>query len=165
MSHATVRIPSPLRPLAGGADEVNVQGATVGEALRTLDPALVERVLTPEGELRPFINVYLRASNIRTLQGLATPVGEGDVLVLVPAVAGGNGRKASDERIAQLRTQIPGVSPQEALALQREGAALIDVREPEEISAGTPLGALPLGNDACVKLGIPNVYGAVYRFE
>jgi molybdopterin/thiamine biosynthesis adenylyltransferase/rhodanese-related sulfurtransferase/molybdopterin converting factor small subunit len=117
----------------------------VGEAIRALDRALVERVLTPEGELRHFVNVYLGASDIRVLQGLATPLGEGDVLVIVPAVAGGNAHKASDERLAELRAQIPEVTPHEALELQRQGAVLIDVREPDEIAEGTPSGALPLG--------------------
>jgi molybdopterin/thiamine biosynthesis adenylyltransferase/rhodanese-related sulfurtransferase/molybdopterin converting factor small subunit len=145
MSIATVRIPTPLRPLAGGAGEVEVQGTTVGEAIGALDSALVDRILTPEGELRQFVNVYLGASNVRVLQGLATPLGEGDVLVIVPAVAGGVERKTSDERLAALRAQIPEVTPQEALALQRQGAVLVDVREPDEIAAGTPSGALPLG--------------------
>jgi len=145
MSHATVRIPTPLRPLAGGAAEVDVQGATVGEALRALDRDLIERVLTPDGELRQFVNVYLGSDNIRGLQGLSTPLDEGAELVIVPAVAGGADQKARDERLAELRAQIPEVTPQEALELQRRGAVLVDVREPDEIAAGTPAGALPLG--------------------
>jgi hypothetical protein len=59
MSNASVRIPTPLRPLAGDADDVSVRGTTVGEAIRTLDPALAERLLTPAGEVRQFVNVYL----------------------------------------------------------------------------------------------------------
>jgi molybdopterin/thiamine biosynthesis adenylyltransferase/rhodanese-related sulfurtransferase/molybdopterin converting factor small subunit len=145
VNNATVRIPTPLRPLVGGADEITVQGNTVGEAIRSLDRALVERVLTPEGELRHFVNVFLGATNIHVLQGLATPLGEGDVLVIVPAVAGGSEPKASDQRLAELRALIPEVTPHDALELQRRGAVLIDVREPDEIAAGTPSGALPLG--------------------
>lgn len=145
MSMVTVRIPTPLRPLAGGADELRVQGATVGEVLHTLDDSLLERILTPEGEVRHFVNVYLGPKNVGSLDGLATPVNEGDVLSIVPAVAGGNAAKAKDRRLVELKARIPEVSPQDALVLQRQGAALVDVREPEEIAAGAPAGALPLG--------------------
>ena len=85
----TIRIPTPLRPLAGDADQVIVQGATVGEALQRLDDQLLQRILTPEGELRHFVNVYLGQENVNTREGLATPVKEGDVLSIIPAVAGG----------------------------------------------------------------------------
>ena len=141
-----VRIPTPLRPLADGADELRVQGATVGEVLQSLDDALLDRILTPEGEVRRFVNLYLGPDNVTTLDGLATPVAEGDVLSIVPAVAGGsNAARAKDRRLAQLRADIPAVGPREALELQRAGAVLLDVREQDEIAAGTPQGALPLG--------------------
>jgi molybdopterin/thiamine biosynthesis adenylyltransferase/molybdopterin converting factor small subunit len=140
-----IRIPTPLRPLAGGADELRIQGATVGEALQALDDALLERILTPEGEVRRFVNLYLGPDNVATLEGLATPIREGDVLSIVPAVAGGNATQAKDQWLAQLRAEIPAVHPREALELQRAGAVLLDVREPDEIAAGTPEGALPLG--------------------
>jgi molybdopterin/thiamine biosynthesis adenylyltransferase/rhodanese-related sulfurtransferase/molybdopterin converting factor small subunit len=141
----TIRIPTPLRALAGGADEVRAQGATVGEAMKALDTALLARILTPEGQVRQFVNIYLGAQNIVTLKGLATPLQDGDVLSIVPAVAGGNMRSAKQQRLAELSERIPAVSPREALELQRRGAVLVDVREPQEIAAGTPDGALPLG--------------------
>jgi molybdopterin converting factor small subunit len=92
MSQVTVRIPTPLRSFTAGASEVSVRGDTVGDVLRALaagHDGLGERVLSPEGELRHFVNVYLGSENIHTLQGLATPVRDGDVLSIIPAVAGG----------------------------------------------------------------------------
>lgn len=96
MSTTTIRIPTPLRPLTSGADEVHVEGATVREALAALGRAhagIAERILGAGGELRPFVNVYLGAKDIRTLQGLATPLAGGAVLSIVPAVAGGTPRE------------------------------------------------------------------------
>jgi molybdopterin/thiamine biosynthesis adenylyltransferase/rhodanese-related sulfurtransferase/molybdopterin converting factor small subunit len=145
MSIVTVRIPTPLRPLAGGAPELRVQAATVGEALHALDPDLVGRILTPEDQVRHFVNVYLGPDNVSGLEGLATPVGDGDVVAIVPAVAGGSEAKLLQQRLAALRGRIPEVTPREALQLQRRGALLVDVREPGEIASGTPAGALALG--------------------
>lgn len=92
MSRVTVRIPPPLRPFAGGAAELEVEAATVGEALASLGQgreALLARVLTPEGELRPYVNVFVGERNARHLDGLATPLAEGDAVAIIPAVAGG----------------------------------------------------------------------------
>ncbi len=89
MKQVTIRIPTPLRPLAGGADEVQAEGTTVGEVLHHLDRALLERILTPDGEVRHFVNIYLGSQNVTTLDNLATQVAEGDVLAIIPAVAGG----------------------------------------------------------------------------
>lgn len=92
MTTVTVRIPTPLRSYTQGADEVRAQGATVAEAIHTLGMAhdgLLARVLTAEGEPRQFVNIYLGSRNVRALQGMATPVSEGDVISIVPAVAGG----------------------------------------------------------------------------
>lgn len=92
MSKATIRIPTPLRTFTGGADEVEVEGATVGQLLRSLGErhqGLVQRVMDAEGGVRPFVNIYVGSKNIRNLDGLDTPVGDGDVLSIVPAVAGG----------------------------------------------------------------------------
>jgi molybdopterin/thiamine biosynthesis adenylyltransferase/rhodanese-related sulfurtransferase/molybdopterin converting factor small subunit len=144
-ANVIIRIPTPLRPLAGGADELHVEAATVGEALQTLDDRLLERLVTPEGEIRRFVNLYLGSNNVFNLGGLAAAVHEGDVISIIPAVAGGNGRQVKDLRLAELRAEIPEVTPREALELQQRGAVLIDVREPDEIAGGTPAGALPLG--------------------
>jgi sulfur-carrier protein len=88
---AIVRIPTPLRPHAGGLDRVEAAGATVGEiltALLTRYPALRERLFDGE-ELRRFVNIYVNDEDIRYLDDLATPVASGDELSIIPAVAGG----------------------------------------------------------------------------
>ena len=68
-----VRIPTQLRPLAGGAGEVDVEGATVGEALKALDvahPGFAERLFDESGNLRRFVNVFVGEEDIRFLDGL-----------------------------------------------------------------------------------------------
>jgi molybdopterin synthase sulfur carrier subunit len=88
----TVRIPTQLRTLTGGAGSVEVEGATVGEALTQLDaahPGLAERLFDDDGALRRFVNVFLADEDVRFLDGLATPVAPGQTLSIVPAVAGG----------------------------------------------------------------------------
>lgn len=88
----TVRIPGPLRRLTGGSAEVAVEGATVQEALQSLDtsyPGFRDRLYDDQGKLRQFINIYVNDSDIRFGQGLDTPVSERDELSIVPAVAGG----------------------------------------------------------------------------
>jgi len=92
MNTVVVRIPTPLRSYTKGADEVHATGATVAEvmsALGAMHQGLLERVLDAEGEPRQFVNIYLGARNVRALQGMSTPVGEGDVISIIPAVAGG----------------------------------------------------------------------------
>jgi molybdopterin synthase sulfur carrier subunit len=88
---AVVRIPTPLRPQAGGLDRVEAAGSTVGEILGHLasqHPALRERLFDGE-ELRRFVNVYVNNEDIRYLDDLATPVAENDEVSIIPAVAGG----------------------------------------------------------------------------
>ena len=88
----TLRIPTPLRPYAGGQSEVNVLGATVGEALHDLVsqfPDLKNHLFTDDDELRPFVNLFLGNEDIRHLQGVATPLEAGDVLMIIPSIAGG----------------------------------------------------------------------------
>ena len=88
----TVRIPTQLRTLTGGASEVSVNGSTVGESLKALDSAyqgFAERLFDESGELRRFVNVFLADEDVRFLDGRATPVAEGQTLSIVPAVAGG----------------------------------------------------------------------------
>jgi sulfur-carrier protein len=88
----TVRVPGPLRRLTNGSSEVQVEGATVSQALQDLEakfPGFNDRLYDPSGNLRQFINIYLNDSDIRFGQGLDTPVGENDDLSIVPAVAGG----------------------------------------------------------------------------
>jgi len=89
---ATVRIPPVLRPQTGGQPEVEAGGSNVGEVLRALTaahPATEEQLFAPDGDLNRYVNVYLNDEDVRVLDGLQTPVGEGDVLVILPAMAGG----------------------------------------------------------------------------
>ncbi len=88
----TVRIPTQLRNLSGGASEVSCDGATVNDALRNLDvlhPGFGERLFDDAGTLRRFVNVFLAEEDIRFLDGTNTAVTDGQVLSIVPAVAGG----------------------------------------------------------------------------
>ena len=88
----TVRVPTQLRSLTGGASEVAVDGATVGAVLKALDaahPGFEERLFDDGGGLRRFVNVFVADEDIRFLDGVATPVQEGTVVSIVPAVAGG----------------------------------------------------------------------------
>ncbi|HJO99174.1 MAG: MoaD/ThiS family protein [Acidimicrobiales bacterium] len=88
----TVRIPTTLRPLTGGAPEVAVDAATVSEALSALEqshPGFGERILDEAGALRRFVNVFVSDDDVRFLDGLATRVPDGDTVAIVPAVAGG----------------------------------------------------------------------------
>ena len=87
-----VKIPTVLRPSVGGAKEIEFGGATVGEVVRALvacHPALDTQVLTPDGELNRYVNVYVNGQDVRYLEGLETPVGERDEVRLLPAMAGG----------------------------------------------------------------------------
>jgi molybdopterin converting factor small subunit len=88
----TIRIPTPLRSYVNGQSEVALQGTTVADAMENLMvqfPALRPHLTNSRGELRPFVNLFLGENNVRDLQGLATPLGENDRLLLIPSVAGG----------------------------------------------------------------------------
>ncbi|MDB5074818.1 MAG: thiamine S protein [Chloroflexi bacterium] len=88
----TVRIPTPLRRITGGAARIDSQGATVREALNHLvglHPELGERVYDENGDLRRFINLFVSGEDLRFLNGLDTPITDGAELSIVPAVAGG----------------------------------------------------------------------------
>jgi sulfur-carrier protein len=88
----TVRIPTTLRSLTGGNAEVHVDGTTVGEVLGNLDgahPGFRDRLLDDEGGLRRFVNVFVADDDVRYLQGLDTPVPDGETVAIIPAVAGG----------------------------------------------------------------------------
>lgn len=86
-----VQIPTPMREQAGGAATVPVAGATVGDALADLiriHPGLGPK-LFDNGQLRPYVNVTVNDEDIRFLDDLATPVADGQLIDLIPAVAGG----------------------------------------------------------------------------
>ena len=87
----TVRIPTPLRTLTGGNDEVKASGATVGDVIEDLEkkhPGIRDRLLDAKG-VRRFINIYVGEEDIRFLDGLKTALKAGDQISIVPAIAGG----------------------------------------------------------------------------
>jgi molybdopterin synthase sulfur carrier subunit len=87
----TVRIPTPLRTLTGGADEVSIEAGTVGELIDNLErkhPGIKERLCDDKG-VRRFVNIYANEEDIRFLDNLATQLKDGDSVSIVPAIAGG----------------------------------------------------------------------------
>jgi molybdopterin converting factor small subunit len=87
-----VRLPTLLRPHADGAATVTTDGATVGEVFAQLTaryPGLADQLVDPDGGLHKFVNVYLNDDDIRYLEQLDTKVDSGDVISILPAVAGG----------------------------------------------------------------------------
>ncbi len=91
---STVRIPPVLRPAVGGVRELTVDGGTVGEVLEAIyaeHPAVRQQLVTEEGELHRFVNLYVNDEDVRMLEWLDTPVGERDTVLILPAMAGGAG--------------------------------------------------------------------------
>ena len=87
-----LKIPSPLRSYTGGLAVVDVTGNTVAEAMDNLiaqHPDLRQHLFSDQGELRPFVNLYLNSEDIRHLQRLDTPLQSGDQMMIVPSIAGG----------------------------------------------------------------------------
>ena len=87
----TVRIPTPLRTLTGGEEEVEVNGSTVKEIINDLEanhPGMKERLLDDKG-VRRFVNIYVGDEDIRFLDGLETGLKDGEEISIVPAIAGG----------------------------------------------------------------------------
>jgi sulfur-carrier protein len=88
----TVRIPTTLRPLSGGASTVQVDSGALVEVIKALDaahPGFQDRLLDEEGSLRKFVNVFVDDDDVRYLDGLATEVPDGQTVSIIPAVAGG----------------------------------------------------------------------------
>jgi sulfur-carrier protein len=89
---STVKIPPVLRASVGGAKEVEASGENVGAVLRSLaeqHPATESQLFSEDGELNRYVNVYLNDEDVRVLDGLGTAVTEGDTIVILPAMAGG----------------------------------------------------------------------------
>ena len=87
-----VRIPSPMRSYTNGADVIEVNASTVGEAMQTLlksATGIESRLFKAPGQLNRFINVFVNQEDIRFLQNLDTPLKQGDEVSIVPAIAGG----------------------------------------------------------------------------
>ncbi|MFZ5826877.1 MAG: MoaD/ThiS family protein [Bacillota bacterium] len=88
----TVRIPGIWRGLSGGQAEIQVEGATVTEALKHLGeqyPRLRDRLFTPEGELKSYVHIFVNQIDIKTLSGAETSLSEHDEIILLMAIAGG----------------------------------------------------------------------------
>jgi molybdopterin synthase sulfur carrier subunit len=88
----TVRIPTTLRPMAGGNSQVQVEGNTLAdviEALEAVHPGFKDRLLDESGAMRKFVNIFVADDDVRYLDGLNTPVPAGETVSIIPAVAGG----------------------------------------------------------------------------
>lgn len=89
---AKIRIPTPLRKLTNNEELIEVNAATVGDAiteLQTRFPGIKERLLDETGAVRRFVNVYVNEEDIRFLQNQQTPLKSGDEVSIIPAIAGG----------------------------------------------------------------------------
>ena len=87
-----IKLPTVLRAAADGQQSVSIDGATVGDVFATLVakyPGLRDNLLDGEGGMHKFVNVYKDDDDIRYLDGLDTKLADGDVLTILPAVAGG----------------------------------------------------------------------------
>ncbi len=92
MAKVSVKIPTPMRPLTGGADRVEAEGSTIRDLiddLETRHPGMKPRLLDDAGKLRRFINLYANQDDIRFLDNLETALGDGDEISVIPAIAGG----------------------------------------------------------------------------
>ena len=88
----TVRIPTTLRPMSGGAKPVEVAPGTLTDVIAALDaahPGFADRLLDDDGALRKFVNIFVDDDDVRYLEGLATEVADGITVSIIPAVAGG----------------------------------------------------------------------------
>jgi molybdopterin converting factor small subunit len=89
---AIVRIPPVLRSSTGGVKEVDAAGDNIGDVLRSLGdqhPDTKTQIFGGDGSLNRYVNVYLNDEDVRVLEGLETAVGGSDVIVILPAMAGG----------------------------------------------------------------------------
>ncbi|MCL5942989.1 MAG: MoaD family protein [Actinobacteria bacterium] len=88
----TVRIPAVLRSVTAGKDQVAVEAADVSEVLSRLDelyPGVKDRLCDAGGKVRRFVNIYVNREDVRFLNGVGTALKEGDVVSIIPAIAGG----------------------------------------------------------------------------
>lgn len=87
-----LKIPTPLRPYAGGESILTLEGGNVGEVLTAAvdnHPELKKHLFDEKGQLRPFVNLFLGEENVNQLDGLQTEVSENDSLLIIPSIAGG----------------------------------------------------------------------------
>ena len=89
---ATIRIPTPLRKLTSGKEEVTTAGGTIAAIITSLEtqhPGIKERICDESGQVRRFVNIFVNDEDIRFLKNLDTPVKDSDDVSIVPAIAGG----------------------------------------------------------------------------
>jgi len=87
-----LRIPTPLRAYTNGKSDVTVNGSNISEALIDLTnqyPTIKPHLFNDGGELRPFVNLFVGEHNIKDLQGVDTPIKDGEKIMLIPSIAGG----------------------------------------------------------------------------
>jgi molybdopterin/thiamine biosynthesis adenylyltransferase/rhodanese-related sulfurtransferase/molybdopterin converting factor small subunit len=99
-----IRLPSALRAFADKQEKISVDANNVGEALDALflkHDRLKAQLLSPDGKLRSFVNVYVNEDDARDKQGLATPVTDGDTVLIVPAIAGGAALAPADVELTK----------------------------------------------------------------
>ena len=87
-----LKIPTPLRPYASGESTIVLPGETVADLIDALverHPELKKHLIASDGQLRPFVNIFLREDNINQLQGLETALAEEDTVLIIPSIAGG----------------------------------------------------------------------------
>ena len=92
MSKVTVWIPPALREFEAGAEELSIEAESVAGALAAVGDrhaGFLNRVLSPGGQVRPLVNVFVDEDNIRDLDGLQTPLADGHSVAIIPAIAGG----------------------------------------------------------------------------
>jgi molybdopterin converting factor small subunit len=92
LSEVTVVIPTALRAFTQGEQRVVVEADTVGQALGLLEDrysGVLPQIVSPDGKLRPFVNLFVGETSTRSLAGMATSTPHGSVLSIIPAVAGG----------------------------------------------------------------------------
>jgi len=88
----SVRIPTPLRKLTSDKDEVNISAATIAQLIDEMEsrfPGIKSRLCDESGNVRRFINLYVNNEDIRFLNGKETALNEGDIVSIIPAIAGG----------------------------------------------------------------------------
>ncbi len=89
---AVLRIPTPLRAYTNGQSEVSVTGSNISDVLTDLTtqyPSLRPHLFNEGGDLRPFVNLFVGENNIKDLQGVNTPINDGEKIMLIPSIAGG----------------------------------------------------------------------------
>src|SRR5436190_21195750 len=133
----TITIPTPLRQFTGGQSEIQVDAGTAGEALDQLTTTHTElrrHLFNDQNTLRNFVNVYVNDEDIRHVNGPATPVKDGDTILIVPSIAGGSVAQVDNLR-SEEAAQADNLRSEEAAQadnLRSEEAAQADNLRSEE---------------------------------